>query len=394
MLRHEIFPVAAVVVALWAALPAANPALAIWTHKTRLSTTPESEEYPRIAAVGCFVHVIWIDLDNRDLHYTRSVDAGASWSAPRILANSPPGFPIIQAEIAATGRRVEVVWQQGSYNQASIHHTRSLDRGSSWRIPQVLSTPGKSSEQPTLTVAGRSTYVAWIETRRGSDTKPVKLFLTRSQNRGKDWAAPARLDRRSKGLTTPRLATGGGRLHAFWGRRVNSDGAWTLEILNRASSDGGATWSPRTRAVADGWRPSSVAVVGDTVHLLWEDVQYKLAHIHYQRSDNAGQTWSKHQELDRASFASLGVSGERLEAAWIRDWDGTGSLFYSRSRDGGRTWPIRRQIARAGRFPALTVAGGRGRCAGAAHLAFGRNWAQDGQPRQEIFSKRSPKILP
>jgi len=394
MLRRKIFPVVALVVALWAALAAADPALAIWTDKTRLTTTPESEEYPRVAAVGCFVHVVWIDLTNRELHYTRSTDAGATWSTPRTLTTSPPGLPVIQAEIAVSGQRVQVVWQQGANDHASIHHRRSVNRGRSWRSPQILSAQGKASEQPTLAVDRGGAYVAWIQTRRGSDTKPVKLFLTRSANRGKDWAAPERLDRRSMGLSAPRLATGGGRLHTFWGRRVNVDGTWTLEILNRSSTDGGMTWSQRARAVEGSWRPSSVAVDGDTVHLLWDDAQYKLSYVEYQRSHDAGRTWSAPQRLDEASFASLGVSGDRLEAAWIRDWDGIGSLFYSRSRNGGRTWPIRRQIARTGRFPALAVASGKGQCGGAAHLAYGRNWAQDGLSFQEIYYKRNPKILP
>jgi hypothetical protein len=392
MLRRTIHPAVALAVAFLTALTAAPPADAVWTNKTRLTWTAESEEYPRIAAVECVVHVVWIDLDKRDLHYTRSSDAGATWSEPRILATGS-GVPIIQAEIAASGRQVHVVWQQGASDQARIHHRRSTNRGKSWRRPRSLSTAGKASEQPTVAVDGKGVHVAWIQTRHGSDTKPVKLFMTRSQNRGKDWTSPERLDRRSLGLATPLLATGGGRVHFFWGRRVYVDGTWTLQVLSRSSTDGGSTWSPRRQVVGEGWRLSSVAVDGHTLHLLWENGQYKLSWVEYQRSHDAGKTWTEAQRLDEGSLASLDVLGDRLEAAWVRDWDGTGPLIYSRSTDGGRTWPIRRQIGRVTRFPNLTLAGGQGRCAGAAHLTYGKKWVRDELSFQEIFHRREPQRL-
>jgi hypothetical protein len=392
MLRHRPFRFV-LSLTLLGALAVAHPALAVWTHKTRLTRTPESEEYPRITAVGCFVHVVWIDLDNRDLHYARSADAGATWSTPQILVTSPPGLPVIQAEIAATGRQMHVVWQQGAYDQASIHHRRSENRGKTWGRPRILSTPGRASEQPTMAVDGRAVHVAWIQTRAGSDTKPVKLFVARSLDRGKHWEKPRRLGRRSIGLSSPVLAAGGGRLHVFWGHRPL--GAGPSQIFNRSSADHARSWSPRRVAVEnDGWFPSSIAISGDTVHLLWAKYQYKLAHVEYQRSSDAGRSWSAPQQLDDGSVASLGVSGDRIEAVWARDWDGAGPLIYSRSDDGGTSWPVRRQIGRSGRFPALAVATGQGRCAGAAHLAYGKTLIRNEQFLREIFHKRSPKILP
>jgi hypothetical protein len=303
------------------------------------------------------------------------------------------GLPVFDSQIAAFGRQVQVVWQQGAYDQASIHYRRSVNRGRSWRSPKMLSAPGRSSEQPTLAVDGNSIHVAWLQTRRGSDTKPVKLVLIHSENRGKSWDVPRQVDRRSIGLSSPVLAAGADRLHLFWGRRRQS--TRNYQIFSRASTDQGRSWSRRGIAVAkDGWRPRSVGINGDTVHLLWAKYQYKLAHVEYQRSEDAGKTWSIPQELDEGSAASLAVLGDRIEAVWARDWDGVGPLIYSRSRDGGRTWPIRRQIGRYVRFPALALAMGDNLCAGALHLAYGKHWHLDGgQLVQEIYYRRHPRKL-
>jgi hypothetical protein len=251
--------------------------------------------------------------------------------------------------------------------------------------------------QPTLAAEEDSVYVAWIRTRRGnSSTKPAKLFFVRSSNAGEDWSRPRRIGRRAKGLSTPRMASDGSRLHLVWGRRENRDGtSLILEILHRSSADGGTTWSERNQPVQRlGHLPWSVVADGDTVHLLWGRFTFKEARVEYQRSTDLGRTWSARITLDdQGSSAALSASGRSLDSVWIHDLHGTGPVIHRRSRNGGITWSPSKQLSESGRLPTLTTVDDGEACGGATHVLWARHLAQDGLSFQEIYHRRHPRYL-
>lgn len=369
-----------------------HAAFGLWTRKARLTRTPDEEAYPRIAVAGCTVHVVWIGLTNRDLHYTRSLDAGETWSAPRILA-AADGTPVMQAEIAAFGRDVQIVWQQGAYDQARIFHRQSGTSGRSWRPTTQLSPASRSSEQPALAVGDNNVYVAWIQTRRGSDTKPVKLFLAHSPDEGRSWAQPRQVDSRSISLAAPRLAAAQGQLHLLWGRHIRLEDSWDLDIFHRSSSDGGLTWTPRVVVVDGGWRVSTVAADGETLHLLWEDASYKLSNMMYTRSLDGGTSWSQSHWLDQAAFGAIGADGPTLEAVWINNYQGGGFLTHRRSESGGARWGVIRDLGKRAYTPALAMTREGEACGRATHIVYARRWWKDDRTLQEIFYRRHPRRL-
>ena len=381
--------------ALLGALASSDPTLALWTHTTRLARTPLPEDRPRVAVAGCMVHVAWIDHLHDELHYTRSMDGGETWSTPRLVGASP-GSPIRALEIAASGPQVHLVWEQGPSHRPGIHYRRSTNGGTSWRPARRLSPVARTAQEPTLAAEEDNVYVAWIRTRRGNSTKPAKLIFLHSANRGKDWSPPRRVDRRAKGLSTPRITSDGGRLHLVWGRRENRGGtSLILEILHRSSADGGSTWDERNQPVKRlGFLPWSVAANGDTVHLLWGRFGYKESRVEYKRSTDMGQTWSPAITLDdEGTSAALSASGTSLDTVWIHDLRGTGPVVHSRSGNGGITWSPKKRLFVSGRQPTLATADEDQACGGATHVLFARHLVKNGNSFQEIYHRRHPRYL-
>lgn len=202
------------------------------------------------------VHVVWTDLSSGSILYSRS-NPDWTFTAPKLLSFRGSGNPAVSV---ATGPQDEVyvTWRSGS----SIVFTKSLDHGATFDAPRVAfgANPYEAGGQPRLPFmpqlavdddpdspnAGRI-YVTWPDRRDGGSG----VYMASSGNGGDTWTAPTRVDDRAdtvRRALMPNIDVApGGRVDIGW---LDERNAGTLPVLGlsfnayaSSSNDGGATWS-------------------------------------------------------------------------------------------------------------------------------------------------------
>ncbi len=86
----------------------------------------------------------------------------------------------------------------------------------------------------------------------------------------------------------------------------------------------------------------SVAVIGNTVHVVWYDDRDGNYEIYYKRSTDNGISWGADTRLtNNTSFSAgsgISVSGMIVHIVWYDGRDGNWEIYYKHSTDGGVTW--------------------------------------------------------
>jgi len=215
----------------------------------RLDTTPVGSAlsvFPRIVAGGGdLLYVVWYDRRNgfTDVYFSRSLDGGAEWSASeKRLDTDPPGAASSNVpQIAADGDRVYVAWEDTRSGLSEVRFNRSVDAGATWLAADVrldAATPDGSSFRVDVAASGGRVWVVWQDDQAGEED----IYLNLSEDAGTTWLpAPLRLDTDLAGSgasTLPQIVSVGDVVLVVW--QDTRDGAADIR-LNR-SADGGRTW--------------------------------------------------------------------------------------------------------------------------------------------------------
>jgi Secretion system C-terminal sorting domain/BNR repeat-like domain len=180
------------------------------------------------------------------------------------------------------------------------------------------------------------------------------------------------------------IAVTGDTVHVIW----MDDRTGFYEIYYKRSTDGGVNWGPDTRvtyAAVDAEYPT-ISVSGSTVHIVWEDYRSGHAELYYKRSTDQGTTWDSEQRLTYANidaeYPSVAVAGSVVHVVWNDDRNGPdANIYYKRSTDGGVNWEadIRLTTDMAGSYyPCVSVSGS------FVHVVWG-----DYRNGDQIYYKRS-----
>jgi len=302
----------------------------------------------KVAVSGNIVHVVWHDeRAGNEIYYTRSTDGGTTWPA------SPAGDIRLTnatgtsnyAAVAAMGDTVHVVWEDIRDGNYEIYYTRSIDGGVTWPVSPGgdvrLTNATGASEYPAIAVTGDTVHVIWQDAREDASSE---IYYKRSVDGGTTWSSDTRLTT-SVGFASwwPSIAVSGNNVHVVW--RDNRDA--NIEIYYKRSIDGGTNWSSDIRLTtntAESWNPS-VAVSGDTVHVVWSDSHISGSNfeIYYNRSINNGTSWGADTRLTNATgashFPSVAVEGSNVHVVWQDPRPGVSNdIFYIHSADNGTTW--------------------------------------------------------
>lgn len=138
----------------------------------------------------------------------------------------------------------------------------------------------------------------------------------------------------------------GGRLH-----RLEGDSGPEVAVTYRRSDDGGKTWTAPVRV--DGGRPAyrfgagdaRVVAEGDAVYALWArpgQGPYRSGPLAAARSTDGGKTWTPAASPSEGKpfgrrFPALAISAGVVHAVWLDRGDKS-KVLASRSADGARTW--------------------------------------------------------
>lgn len=145
------------------------------------------------------VYLAWTtgDDEGADIHFVKSTDGGRSFSAPRVVAPSK-GYsdaPKLGVDAGGTLHLVYAESEGGPFDRYHIRYTRSMDGGRTFQAPRDISQPAPKSivseAFPALAFdAGGNLYVMW-ELYHDHRQRPRGLGLVVSPDGGRSFTAPA-----------------------------------------------------------------------------------------------------------------------------------------------------------------------------------------------------------
>lgn len=340
-------------------------------------SSPSLQKNPRVIGRQRKVAVVW--QDHRDglpsIYLATSTDGGATFRpAVKVSDNEPGSVAELLPDVALSGGRVIVVWQEmvsgTDDDRGRIKSTRFsfLGRkvGGDVRVDGGDDASGKW--KPAIAASGRHVYVAWIDER---DASPAGIpfehvYFTRSRNGAREFEAPRRID---AGMPVGLSAMLDNKwAPAITAYRRNVLVAWSdfrnynWDIFATASRDRGETFLPNVRVddfVPDIERihhnPAVAIVPRNARHLVsWTDLRAREpdTNIFFAASTNGGATYSANQQLDRSRdefdpdadtpsnqwSPRLAASGNDVCAAWQDTRLGNNDIFFAASRDGGTSF--------------------------------------------------------
>ncbi len=252
-----------------------------------------------------------------------------------------------------------------------------------WGADTRLTNATGNSKEPSVAVSGNNVHVVWYDSRDGNE----EIYYARSTDGGTTWGANVRLTTKASGNSdNPSIAVSGNTIHVVW--YDNRDG--NPEIYYKRSTDGGTTWGADTRltnAAGNSYTPS-IAVWGDTVHVAWHDNRTGFEEIYYNRSSDGGTTWGADTRLTNAgvdaALASIAVSGNNIHVVWqdLRWGPGNWEIYYIRSTDGGLTWDPETRLTNA---PSVSERASMAVSGSNIHVA----WKDRRNSNGDIYYKRS-----
>ena len=273
------------------------PAILVDDAPVVVSPAGELSTSPSIAAAGDWVYVAWSDdrvvpacgTNVPEVYLLRSADRGVVWSTP-LLVSTPDCRSSWTPAVTAQGDHVHVAWTDDRHNtddcalgSASCHeeefYRRLSGHGNLPDGPEVRLTtddpgPPVQSWAGSIAVSGNAVHYAWMDLSGGDGWE---VYYARSDDLGLAWGLPGQqLTQHAPGCgaVRPTLAATDDTLHLVWFELCSPGGVDTATVFHRWSTDGGHTWSDRsdvTSGTATFAIQPSVAMVGDAVHVVWND---------------------------------------------------------------------------------------------------------------------------
>ena len=289
-----------------------------------------------LAVSGSTVHVIWANnMENRFL-YRRSINAGATWSQEDTILVTTANF--IMPCIAANGNNVYLVWGDTRHpiNNIEVYFMSSNDAGLNWSTPQRLTNTGNAigDNVPSIAVSGNFLHLVWGRV-RSSDLYRRTLYL-RSTNYGATWEPERFLTSDTIYQFQPVVAVAGSNVHVTWeDQRIGQN-----QIYYRMSSDNGANWQQETYLTGATYNADyqTMCVIGNNIHVAWRDFGTIPWHIGYRNSTNNGLTWQPNIILTPNSFTqegpSIAAAGSKVHLIWYDNRDGNWEIYYKRNPTG------------------------------------------------------------
>jgi len=307
-----------------------------------LSNNAGESRSPQIAASGNNVYVVWVDRtsgNSADILFKRSTDGGKTFGSTKNLSNNA-GFSS-QAEIAASGNNVYVVWVDsgpGNFN-VDVFFKRSTDRGDDFDRTKNLSNNAGGSFRPHVAAYGNNVYVVWEDNTPGN----FDVFFKRSTDRGDDFDRTKNLSNNAgtsaevEEGTGPLIAVSGNNVYVAWEDNTPGNFGVNFDILFKRSTDGGKTFGS-TKNLSNNASfslQSEIAASGNNVYVVWAD----NSDILFKRSTDGGKTFGSTKNLSNNAGNSrspqIAASGNNVYVVWSDRTPDNFDILFKRSTDRG-----------------------------------------------------------
>jgi len=379
-----------------ASLLAPRATAGTWGPEVRLTTAYGYSLAPQVATWNGTVHAVWFDYvgaqADAEILYARSVDNGATWSAPVNLSSNASRIDV-HPSIAADASGVYVLWGSDVMT-GELYFRRSHDNGVSWRAEQQLTSgPGYSRAGALAIDAAGILHAAFYDDRAGYSN----VYHKQSCDHGATWTVDQNVTAHTGVVDneSPRLSTAAdGTLYLAYRSSLGGayGGGWPpyqIYLLRGtpAACPGNPAWFyPAQRVTrglpdehSDAHSPEIVAGASGYAHVAFWD---RLAgtDLAYRRLDpargfgpvqrvggfgpNQPTVGSTNSEAGNLGIAEDSVRGLHLLYAQNAGADGAvtyGRLFYRGSADAGATFGTREQVGTTTMAATPKLAYGRGR---------------------------------
>ncbi|RKX68369.1 hypothetical protein DRP53_10890, partial [candidate division WOR-3 bacterium] len=328
-----------------------------WEEEKQLTHWPEDWGVysPKIVCSGDTVYIVFYTQipDNYEVYFLSSFDAGLTWSDLMVISPYDTQGSILPY-IAAVGCTVHVVWMdEGLTTYAGIPvYRRSRDGGRSWDSIIRLSPPplGLYYGPPGEIAIGPGDTVitqAFLEKSYGPTWRYGSIRF--SSDGGTTWSdtilGPTWLGQPSHCY----LRYNSGRLHAV---HIEYPGVW-WEIGYNFTTDLGHNWSDTLLLSPydsiHSFRPAFNSDRRSNLYAVWCDYKFSpypwTGDIFFAKSTNNGDTWSDYQmltNLHRAHGNEIFVVGDTVYVVYEDARDHTPhdtfEIYFRVSTDQGQTW--------------------------------------------------------
>ncbi len=258
--------------------------------------------------------------------------------------------------LATAGSNLYAVWLNNTAGNTDILFRASTNDGGSWT--PALGTPAfkvsnratnGASSNPEVAAAGSNVYVVWQDNSTGN----AEVWFRASINSGGSFGSPVNLSGETRDSTEPQIAVSGTNVYVTWQNEVSGPSG-SIDIFFRASSNGGATWSPAIASAATNLSNDKsstepvIAAVGSNVYVAWRDTNIGKNDIFFRASSNGGSSWvpalgSAPVNLSQnpsspttTSFqGKILATGSNVYVLWTKDTPTTDDIFFTASTNNG-----------------------------------------------------------
>lgn len=315
------------------------------------------------------LYVLWVDTrtnSNGDIYMATSTDGGNTFSPNRPVyrGGKVPGGNQRRPNFAIDGLgRIHVVWvEQKINNQPDVFYTRSEDAGLSFSVPVSLSDDASKWAQdfPAIAVdAENHIYVAFVDARdqqQGLDANH-QIYFTKSTDGGMSFTKPKRVSWMPEGFggsceccAIDIAVTAQKVVYLAYRSNINN----RRDIFISRSKTGGDTFDPAIPAASQSWMIDACPMTGpsvtldqyDNLHVVWRDARQAQGgkdNIFYavllSNADVCGPDLKISDSPRQTNYATVGVlpSGAILIVYQDNRTDAM-DVYYTTSVDGGNTF--------------------------------------------------------
>jgi hypothetical protein len=315
------------------------------------------------------INTVWLDntVGSYAVLFSRSSNGGMSFSIPINVSNHP-GSNATSPQIGLDpGGNIYIIWNDNSSGNYASFFSRSINAGASFSAPLLVSASGATTVgavRIAVDVSG-NINVVWTDNSPGYSA----VFFSRSADGGTSFSSPVNVSNNSLGAGSPNIGVDlQGNIYVVWegGSSVVLGGptSSTQDAFLSVSANGGTTFSAPVNVSNDQVgilvsNPQVVATSVNSINILWETEQMNGGNwsLHYRPASNGGTTLGsissssddgQYDQVAPLAHMALDSTGA-INVVWQQNSfnQSPSGILYARSTDAGNSFAVS-TIANAG----------------------------------------------